>query len=160
MATIACVLLLLNLNQWRQPGCRRVGQLGEIQTIFSGGEEWESLDPQYDVLWDQYTSGAELMVEDTEVEQEDKIPASISMVHQIHCLGSMRKAIRDGKPLDDKKIGQLSHYLDYVRMVSELLCRGDIMHESNHVYVYRVSHAARTARSKFPISRTVIGCLS
>lgn len=121
--TFACILLLLNLNQWRQPRAdwdsRVVGHMGQIETVFSGSEEWESLDPQYDLLWEQYTSGAELMVEDTEVEQEDKIPASISMIHQLHCLGAMRKALRDARPLDDKEAGHLSHCLDYVRMVSE-----------------------------------------
>lgn len=161
--TFVCILLLLNLNQWHHShkswATPRIGQQDQevIETIFTGSDKWESLDPKYDALWDQYGSGAEIMVKDMEVEQEDMIPASISMVHQLHCLGAFRKAIRDAKPLEGHKIDHLTHCLDYVRMVSDDLLLDSSSFNFNCAFVFRVLHAAQTARSKCRMLRTVIG---
>ncbi|KAF2099164.1 hypothetical protein NA57DRAFT_76396 [Rhizodiscina lignyota] len=127
LSTLA--LLWITMLSPSQPAASSCALGDEIvHSKYGRNEDRMSLDHGYDYVWEEVLTpgwgGVKLVPEG----QTKEVVGGISMMHQLHCLGSLRKALqesRDGKDigLDHHDNIHWPHCMDY--LFETLLCYAD-----------------------------------
>ena len=77
VSTFLCILLLLNLPDWKRKHAKR-DHSADIELIYSQDLRYMTLDHQYDHLWEEWGPDAQINVTDDQL-AKGEIAASISM---------------------------------------------------------------------------------
>ncbi|OKL60230.1 hypothetical protein UA08_04851 [Talaromyces atroroseus] len=126
LLNLALILACVGLFIWGQSALKMQQQQQQedysILNAFGTSEEYMTLDHAFDHLWSETGNSSIVKTDDS-----DKVE-SISMFHQLHCLGSIRHALQQSKEgidigMDFHDNAHWPHCLDYLRQT--ILCFAD-----------------------------------